>query len=471
MAFRWLFGVCLAFWAWIAPQAQAGEPPLVSPQTLTRIAFGSCAQQDRPQPIWGPILATKPELMVLLGDNIYADTDDMAVMKAKYAKLGQIPGFAALRKEVPIIATWDDHDFGKNDAGADYPKKDEAQALLLDFFEAPKDTARRSRKGVYESWTFGPTGKKVQVILLDCRYHRSDLKTTVGADGRKKYVANTDPGATILGNEQWAWFAEKLKEPADIRIIGSSIQVVSEDHIYEKWMNFPKERERLVQTLKETQADGIVFLSGDRHLGEISVMDAGLGFPLVDITSSGLNQANKAWRMAEPNRHRFTAMPWENNFGLIEIDWEARYGTLVSLQLRNEEGAIIGQYRIPLKNLKAASSPKDGPVSEGAVGPIAAAKKKGETLTVEFAVQSVGQSRDGSRIFLNSLADFRDPANFTVVLEAKTFESVWSKDGLDAFKKAVVEKKIRVTGKVSEYQGRPQMVPASTQDAQLPLNN
>lgn len=442
----------------LSGQNRGGEPPADSPQTLSRIAFGSCGHQDRPQPIWGPILATRPDLFVFLGDNIYADTSDMAVMRAKYAKLAAVPGFAALRKAVPIIATWDDHDLGKNDGGADFAKREESQTEFLNFFEVAKDAPRRTRKGVYEAWTFGPKDRRVQVILLDTRYHRSELKVEDGTGGRtKKYIGNNEPGATVLGEEQWAWLATKLKEPADLRIIGSSIQVLSEDHVFEKWMNFPKERERLFQLLKDTKAEGVVFLSGDRHLGEISVMDANLGYPIVDVTASGFNQANTTWRKAEVNRHRFAAMPWENHFGLVEIQWEAKGGPLVSLQLRNEEGTITANYRIPLKNLRYKIEPKDVAVGAGAIGPIEAAKRKGEAVTVEMEVQSSGQTRDKSRIFLNSMAEFRDPANFTVVLDAKAFEESWKTEGIEDFRKGLVGKKIRASGTITEFQSRPQL--------------
>jgi len=45
------------------------------PKALTRIAFGSCADQDKPLPIFDTIVAAKPELLLLIGDNIYADLD------------------------------------------------------------------------------------------------------------------------------------------------------------------------------------------------------------------------------------------------------------------------------------------------------------------------------------------------------------------------------------------------------------
>ncbi len=435
----------------------ADEPPLKNNASISRIAFGSCAHQDRPQPVWNSILKENPELFLFLGDNIYADTPLKEVMRAKYKKLNSLPEFSKFRLKVPLVGTWDDHDYGQNDAGVEFAPKVDAQTELLDFFGVAKDSPRRDRKGVYEAWTFGEGDKCIQVILLDTRYHRSSIKTGPRIPNKGNYLPNTDPEATVLGKEQWNWFETKLKEPASIRIIGSSIQVVSEDHGWEKWMNFPLERERLYKLVRDTNANGVVFLSGDRHLGEISVMDANWGYPVIDITSSGLNQANTTWRREEPNRHRFAAMPWEHNYGMVEVDWNAKNGPIVSMSLKNEEGKTAACYRIPLKNLQFKVPANDGPVSPGAIGPREASKKMGERLNVEFEIASTGQSRDKARIFLNSLSEFRDPANFTIVLQSKAFEDSWKAVGLENYRKVLVGKKIRASGVISEFQGKAQM--------------
>ena len=165
LAARTMFAILVTLIA--ASTAQAADPP------LSRIAFGSCATQERPQPIWDAVGATKPELLLLLGDNIYADTEDMAVMRAKYARFAAMPGFKKLRESVPILATWDDHDLGVNDGGSTYPKKDESQKEFFDFFGEPADSPRRKQQGVYDAKVFGPEGKRVQVIMLDTRYFRT----------------------------------------------------------------------------------------------------------------------------------------------------------------------------------------------------------------------------------------------------------------------------------------------------------
>ncbi|HYH67454.1 MAG TPA: alkaline phosphatase D family protein, partial [Urbifossiella sp.] len=327
--------------------AAAPAPP------LRRIAFGSCASQARPQPIWDAVAATRPELLLMLGDNIYADTEDMDVMRAKYARLAAMPGFKALRESVPILATWDDHDLGVDDGGSTYPKKVESQRIFLDFFGDPEDSPRRKRPGVYDARVFGPEGKRLQVIMLDTRYFRSSplKKKTPVTRGEGPYEPNPDPTTTMLGEDQWRWLEEQLRKPAEVRLIASSIQVVAEDHGWEKWANLPHERERLYRLIREAGAEGVVFLSGDRHLAELSMMDGGAGYPFYDVTSSGLNQAAKAWRPQEANRHRVATMNWGDNFGLITIDWD-RPDPRITLQIRDSDGEVFLAQKLDLSTLR-----------------------------------------------------------------------------------------------------------------------
>ncbi len=330
------------------PIADAAPAP-----PLRRIAFGSCATQERPQPIWDAVAAAKPDLLLMLGDNIYADTENMNVMRAKYAKLAAMPGFQTLRASVPILATWDDHDLGVNDGGSDYPMKVESQKVFLDFFGDPEDSPRRKRAGVYDAKVFGPAGKQMQVIMLDTRYFRSSplKKKTAPAKGEGPYEPNPDPSTTMLGEDQWRWLEEQLRQPAEIRLIASSIQVVAEDHGWEKWMNLPHERERLYRLIRETGAEGVVFLSGDRHLAELSMMDGGAGFPFYDVMSSGLNQAAKSWRPLEVNRHRVATMNWGDNFGLVTVNWDLP-DPEIALQIRDVKGDVFLSQKIRLSTLR-----------------------------------------------------------------------------------------------------------------------
>ena len=336
---------------------------------LSRIAFGSCANQDRPQPVWEAIVATQPELFLFLGDNVYADTEDMDVLRATYQRLGQQPGFQKLKRTCPVLATWDDHDFGANDAGTEYPRKRESQQVFLDFFDVPKDDPLRRQDGVYRARVFGPVGKRVQIILLDTRYFRSPLKKGFyrGEPGEGRsgvYLPDADPQATMLGERQWQWLGEQLETPAELRLIGSSIQFVADEHGSEKWGNFPLQRQRLLDLLRESKAAGVIFLSGDRHLAEISrrPVRRGLGpsYPLYDVTSSSLNvpsgNITKAGtRFAnEVNSYRIGLTYFEANFGTIDIDW-GKPDPIIRLQVRDTEGEVVLQQRVAMSELQPAN--------------------------------------------------------------------------------------------------------------------
>jgi alkaline phosphatase D len=286
-------------------------------QTLTTIAFGSCNRQDEPQPMWKPILSNDPDLWIWLGDNIYGDTDDMQAMKLMYAEQKAIPAYEDFFQTVPVIGTWDDHDYGINDGGKAFSAKAESRDLMLDFLDVPADREIRQREGAYDAYTFGPEGQQVKVMLLDTRYFRDDLQESTREGVR--YDPNLE--GDILGEAQWAWLQNELRNSsAQVNIIASSIQVIPEQHGYEKWANFPTSRERLLQLVADSGADGVVFLSGDRHMGEISRLNiASVPYPVYDITSSGLTHSYE--EADEPNRHREGEIVSQKNFGLIQINW------------------------------------------------------------------------------------------------------------------------------------------------------
>lgn len=435
------------------PTSQSAEP-------LRRIAFGSCADQDKPQPIWDAVVATRPELFLFIGDLIYADTKDMDVMRAKYAKLAAVPGYRKLLSTCPLLATWDDHDYGGNDAGTDYPRKIESQQILLDFLGEPKDSPRRRQAGIYDARVFGPPGKRVQVILLDTRYFRSPLKKKekfVPAEGG--YAPNTDADATFLGAAQWKWLEEQLRVPAELRLLVSSIQVVAEDHGHEKWMNIPHERERLFKLLADTKASGVVILSGDRHLAELSVLDAGLGYPLYDLTASGLTQASKKWRKLETNRHRVATMNFGDHFGMVTVDWD-RPDPVVGLQIRDADGDVTIGQKVPLSLLQpGALKAKPIEIARLSTGePLTDAevvkKHVGKEITVEMTVNATGAGR--TLTFLNSAVDRGSDENFTVVLPSTTVEA-FKKAGIDAPRDHFKGKRVKVTGKLSLFNDKPQI--------------
>jgi len=321
------------------------------PRPLVRVAFGSCVDPREPQPIWDSILAYKPDLFIFAGDNVYGDSKDREVkeLKEAYERARQSPGYMKLRQSVRHLAIWDDHDYGVNDAGGDMPFKAESKEEFLKFWDVPSDDPRRQQEGIYYAESFGTAGQRTQVILLDIRWFKSPWLPSPnrGALGMERYVPDNDPAKTMLGPAQWAWLADRLREPADLRLVVSSIQVLAEGHGWERWGNFPRERRKLFELVRQTRAENVIFLSGDRHLGALYRETEGAPYPLTEITSSGLTKFFPNSR--EPGPNRLDAVFGRANFGTIDIDW---WEKKVRLSVRDEAGQPARSHSVPMEEMR-----------------------------------------------------------------------------------------------------------------------
>ena len=253
-------------------------------------------------------------------------------MREAYNQLAASQPFADFRSNVSVLPIWDDHDYGVNDGGADYLFKDQAKELFLQAWDIPAGDIRRKREGVYNSQLIGEAGQRVQIILLDTRSFRTYLQATDkrNAPGKERYVPLESGEGTLLGETQWEWLQGELKKPADLRLLVSSIQVIADGHGWEAWRTMPAEREKLYSMITETGANDVVFLSGDRHAGAFYKREGVAPYTLHEFTSSSLNLPASKWRAEsgetriEDGPYRTTKMQYDVNFGVMDIDWEAR---------------------------------------------------------------------------------------------------------------------------------------------------
>lgn len=306
-------------------------------RVLSTISLGSCDDQTKDQNIWAAIQQSNPNLWIWLGDNIYSDTEDMQLMEANWRLQKNGAAYQAFRKKTPVIGVWDDHDYGVNDGDKNYPQKTASQQLLLDFLDVPKDATVRKQAGVYQAFTFGPAGKQVKIILLDGRYFRDPLQANPLQNPR--YTVN--PTGDMLGEAQWKWLEKELKNStAQFNFIGCGIQMIPEEQGFEKWANFPQARKRLFELIAATKPARAILLSGDRHVAELSKMELpGLGYPLYELTTSGLTHAYEA-AGSEPNRYRVGKIVNKRNFGVLQIDWSGAQPQL-GVEVRGLENVLL----------------------------------------------------------------------------------------------------------------------------------
>ncbi len=324
---------------------------LARDSVLTRIGFGSCLHQSYPQPIWTAVAASKPQLFLMMGDNVYGDirSPDGRELAEAYRRQLANPEFSAVRATLPMLGTWDDHDYGLNDAAAAFPHRATASALFRAYWQRPAPTAPSD--GIYSAHMFGTAGRRVQIIMLDTRSFRSAFAPKPDdLELFGKFGPDRDPSKTMLGATQWAWLEAELRKPAEVRLLVSSIQVLSDGHAFERWGNLPHERDRLIAMIENTGAKGVVLLSGDRHMGAIYNRPIAAGQLLIEITSSSLNRSYGPAKDV-PTADLVSDLNHVENFGMIEIDWTARR---LSLSLRGMGGQVLDAVSVRLADLGAA---------------------------------------------------------------------------------------------------------------------
>jgi len=330
------------------PRAPAGLP-LDASKPLTRILVASCLDEEKPDSAaMRSIAGETADLFLMIGDNVYGDRDGPAYvnnqpeldeLRASFRDLAAREDLKAVRAKFPMMVAWDDHDFGANDAGREFPFRRLAERIHERFWGLENEDVG-AWPGTYYARTFGPEGQRTQVIVLDTRFFRSALTPTDAWNqkGKERYIPSADPEQDMLGNDQWTWLENRLQDPADLRLIVSSIQVLATDsHGYEAWSRLPLEQQRLYRLVRETEAKGVVFVSGDRHTAFLYKDEAALPYPVSEITASSINVSFAATTTEMDRAQVGEGYPPEN-YGAIDIDWA---GGTVSFGIQSNTGETV----------------------------------------------------------------------------------------------------------------------------------
>ena len=336
---RILFGSCNKLSCDAGREAAPAPGPLrmsvrleqaLSPEAVADSPFPSgqgCVRPEAAAAIWPAIIARAEgaDAWIWAGDAIYADvrldmseglrlTNDpnssftlfkdgnkpnpfIGATPARLTGLMQLlkdyPPYVKLRDTLPpgrIFGTFDDHDLGENDGGADYAHRAASQEVFLDFLDEPKGSARRSQAGVYASHRVGTGNASVLLLLLDVRYNRDP------------YSRGPDSDGDFLGAEQWRWLQKELAGAGSAAtVVVSSLPVLADRMgLGEGWYTFPKQRTKLLKLLASSDRPGVALLSGDIHLAELSLLScspseakgsAQQRWGVWEMTSSGMTHA------------------------------------------------------------------------------------------------------------------------------------------------------------------------------------
>jgi alkaline phosphatase D len=182
-------------------------------------------------------------------------------------------GLRRMNQQHPLIAIWDDHEVANNvyttgaqnhqpDQEGDFTQR-KAAAIQAYYEWLP---IRESGKH-YRSFSYGSLA---DVIMLDERL-----------EGRTKPAESMDDPMfqseeqTMLGSEQVTWFENGLKNSKAVwKIIGNQVifSEVELSPVYPKmprnldsWDGYPKEKERLVNFIRQEKINDLIFVTGDTH--------------------------------------------------------------------------------------------------------------------------------------------------------------------------------------------------------------
>ena len=314
------------------------------------IAIGSCffladargrADYGGGYEIFDAIAAKQPDLMIWLGDNLYferADQFDPASMAARYRRQRSDAALAKLLTATAHVAIWDDHDFGPNDSNGAYPLKGESLKLFKRYWANPSYGLPET-PGVFGLANYGD----VDIVLLDDRYWRSHPRMPDG------------PGKSMFGAAQLAWLKGALLDARGaLKLVANGSQWWNAASRFEGLHQFPDEQNDLAAFLLAQRIEGLLFLSGDRHFGELLRIERDGAYPLFEFTSSPLT--SRPWETPEAReRDNPQVVPGtlagKRQFGLIRVTGPGN-DRRIALESHDASGTLLWRHELRASELR-----------------------------------------------------------------------------------------------------------------------
>jgi len=309
-----------------------------------RIVFGSCIREpDDTRHIFGRMASEGPDLAMFVGDNAYFkphgdendphtvhDADNEELMMKVHFQWRAAPGMAELCGNVSTLAVWDDHDYGRDNAGGDNPQKFAALRCFKRMW-AQRHYGLPDEQGIFSTVRCGPA----QIFLLDVRFKRHN--------------------GIVISTEQMHWLKHQLAATdAPVKLIVSGSQMLPELSARETWEcwrhNGLGQLKELLTFIAEHPINGVILASGDVHLGHLMFsrgvlrQDGWRGGDVWELTSSPLTGETEpdavmhgGDRFYDPYVIREVAEP---NYGVIDINLE-REGKEVVLELKSVDRTVV----------------------------------------------------------------------------------------------------------------------------------
>jgi len=351
-------------------QSQPGEFSFV---------FSACMRDKyEPHRVFEAISDQSPTFVALLGDQIYADFDGdintgpaasvLPGLRAKYDRNFD-EYFQTMSSQTPIVAIWDDHDYGQDNSDGAYRYKAEARKVFKETF--PIYPFLVEDGGLYYQFTVAD----VDIFVLDTRWYRSPMQDS------------DDEGKTMLGEEQLEWLLKALKQStAPFKMIFSTVSLndyggdrSSGRRGFDSWMGYKFERNRILSFIEENQIQGVLVFSGDQHypsahilnwkapLNSFSETDTSIAYSLSDVGSAVFDFSASPLHYTRASGHRLIPgnqedpfysfevfrTEWSNTsltsvYGLVEVDTKssAKSVSVKFYELDSDNVSMTELYRI-----------------------------------------------------------------------------------------------------------------------------
>lgn len=264
----------------MAKEAQFTTAPQADKPHAFSYFLASCMQPEfvDNQQAWSAVAGQKADFNLFIGDNVYANSTNYETLWNAHMSQRRIATFASLIRTAPTWATWDDHDYGPNDSHGATPGKENSLRAFKDLWPNPSYGLPQT-PGVFFSYHWA----NVHFIVMDTRYHRTDES------------APYTPEKTQYGTAQLEWLFQQLKASrSPFKVIVSSYNIMSG--------YFPNDIRKIAEFIKVNKIYGVTVQSGDIHFNQITKKDVGMGYPLLQITSSGVSKhLNRTWAMIDVN--------------------------------------------------------------------------------------------------------------------------------------------------------------------------
>ncbi|MGB0592320.1 MAG: alkaline phosphatase D family protein [Myxococcota bacterium] len=295
------------------------------------VAFGSCSKVSASPslPLFEDIIEAEPDVMLMIGDNHYANSANPETLRAFYLEHHGVESVAELVAGTPTWATWDDHDFTGNNTNGTASGKEHALAAFHRFWANPPQGSG-GYPGVWSSFHWAD----VEFFLVDDRYYRD--------------ISN----GSMLGEPQLQWLLWGLTtSTATFKVLVSGSQW-TQGGTSDSWAAYPAEWQVIVDHIMSHNIDGVVTVSGDVHRGEVRRMTEAseTTYPLWEFTSSplGNNTSSCPDPETEPDALLFCAAVL--NYGLLRFDTTAEDPT-VTFELRTVDNLVLSSHTVALSEL------------------------------------------------------------------------------------------------------------------------